>query len=156
MWDKPNERDMKAIWEAYLQSAREQLGKKLHPCPRCGTMCSWGYCSETCMLGQPGPVTLLRPRANLARLVTNMGPAATSIKVPMEDPVKLKVRIWACIECGLIWRQPRFNAKHVPSCDECKSLSSTFEVSWYEVILGAKTDLPGAQSVLQELLHERT
>ena len=70
-------------------------------------------------------------------------------------PEKLEVKTWACIECGLVWRQPRFHPKYRPACSGCQNKSSTLEITWYEARLGAKIHLPGAEKVLKELFHER-
>ncbi len=98
---------------------------------------------------------MLQPIQNsFAEMITTNMPL---LEKRMEDPTKLKVRIWACIDCGLIWRQPRFHSKHYPrpACDECQNLYSTIEITWYEVTLAARSKRPGAEGVLQELAHER-
>ena len=146
--------EMAKIWEAYLNSARKQIKKSI-PCPTCGKMCTWGYCSETCMMGLP----VILPTPELLKAM--WGPTVVfdpPLDAPMK-PEKLKVKIWTCIECRLVWRQPRptqnlLGLKHPPPCDECKNLHSTMEVTWYEVTLAARLKHPGAEGVLKELEHE--
>lgn len=147
---------MQDMWNAYINAARDQLVKKLRPCPRCGKMCSWGYCSESCMMGRPGLTTLYPSKEHLDRLKALVtGPAATSVKVPMEE-MKLESRIWACIDCGFIWKNVRLHTPQRPECPKCETFFSTIGITWYEVTLAARNKQPGAEKVLRELAHERT
>ena len=133
--------EMGKIWKAYLNSARKQI-KKGVPCPTCGKLNTWGYCSEKCMeLWSP-----LQPIFDPAW--------ETRTNVPMK-PEKLEVKIWACIECRLVWRQPQFHPKYRPACSACGDKSSTMEITWYEATLAARIKHPGAEAVLKELEHER-
>lgn len=75
----------------------------------------------------------------------------------LEERPSSMPKIWVCVSCNFVWRQPRPKNFKVPICDNvsCGEFFSVTEIGWYETVLAIRAGFPGAKEALEGYANER-